>query len=64
MRFGTYLSFDLEPISNEIWSTVFHRRFGLCYALDLSKSEKWKQIQLGKYDGQPNLVFFLAKRKI
>ena len=44
--------FDLEPISS-IWSTFFHQRFGLCYQLNLGKSEKYEYIDVE--DERPKL---------
>ena len=37
--------FHLDYLDTDVWSTVFHRRFGLCYNLDLEKSQEYRVSQ-------------------
>ena len=57
LRFGTVKSIFLEPLAKEIWYNTFHRRFGLCYTLDMSKSKDYRYIDFNQYDVAPSLQF-------
>ena len=45
LGYGSTWRFHLDYLDSKVWSTVFHRRFGLCYNLDLEKSEKYRVSQ-------------------
>ena len=49
LRFGTVKLISLEPLAKEIWYNTFHRRFGLCYTLDMSKSKDYHYIGKANY---------------
>ena len=42
LHYGTTVKIPLDHLDGIIWSNVYHRRFGLCYQLDLEKSHKYK----------------------
>ena len=54
-------SVSLEKISEIVWYPIFHRRFGLCFTLDLSKHVDYKFVQFYKHPVAPALrLYFLA----
>ena len=55
--YGEIKSISLETLSEEIWSITFHRRFGLCYTLDLSRTKDYHYIDLNQHDANPELHF-------
>ena len=60
LGFRNYVE-SLDYNKKEIWSPIFHRKFGFCYLLDLSKSEKLRYIELGPEVDQP-MIYFWAKK--
>ena len=38
LKYGALWSFNLDHLDKIVWSNVYHRRFGLCYNLDLTRS--------------------------
>ena len=58
LRFGTVKSISLEPLAKEIWYNTFHRRFGLCYTLDMLKSKDYRYIDFNQFDVAPSLQFY------
>ena len=55
--YGEIKSISLETLSEEIWSISFHRRFGLCYTLDLSRTKDYHYVDLNQHDANPELHF-------
>ena len=41
LSYGATWKFDLDHLGATIWSKVFHRRFGLCHNLDLTRSKNY-----------------------
>ena len=58
LEYGKTESISLESISNTIWYPVFHRRFGLCFTLDIAKHPKYKFVEFYKQPEAPALKFF------
>ena len=50
-------SVSLEPFTDDIWYPVFHRRFGLCFTLDIAKHEDYKFVEFYKHPVAPALQF-------
>ena len=50
-------SVSLEQFSEIIWYPIFHRRFGLCFTLDISKHVDYKFVQFYKHPVAPALEF-------
>ena len=42
LKYGETIKIPLDHLDSVVWSNVYHRRFGLCYQLDLQKSPKYK----------------------
>ena len=53
---------DIQYLDDVTWTNVYHKSFGLCYNLNLERSNEYKYISLDKYDGRPKLLFYLKKK--
>ena len=59
--YGEKESISLENLAGKVWSSNFHKIFGLCYTLDLSKEEKYRYVDIFKHDVAPALNFDFPK---
>ena len=58
LQYGDY---DKIELSDKMWISSFHRKFGLCYSLDISEVEEFKYIEITESDGLPLLKVYYTK---
>ena len=51
---------NFSGIILRFWYPIFHRRFGICFTLDLSKHGNYKLIDFNKHPVAPTLKFYFV----
>ena len=50
---------DLNYLEHQLWSRVFHSKWGLCYTFDISNTKEFEYVPYGKA-GRPGIEFSLT----
>ena len=48
-------------LSDSMWIPTHHKKFGLCYSLDLSEDEEFKFVEINESEGLPMLKIYFTK---
>ena len=58
LQYGDY---DKIELSDEMWVPSFHRKFGLCYSLDISEVKEFQHVEITESEGLPMLKVYYTK---
>ena len=58
LQYGDY---DKLELSDEMWIPSFHRKFGLCYSLDISEVKEFEHVEITESEGLPMLKVYYTK---
>ena len=58
LQYGDY---DKLELSDEMWVPSFHRKFGLCFSLDISEVKEFEHVEITESEGLPMLKVYYTK---